>query len=74
VEVAKICVILKSVANTEQNGHGNPRLDRLELVMELLAAKHRAFSDEHKKLLAAHIALTAKMNKLIRRRSPQPGS
>jgi hypothetical protein len=50
--------------NTEQNGHGNPRMDRLEHLMELLITDHLSFSDEHKKLLTAQVVLTDRLDKL----------
>lgn len=50
--------------NTEQNGHGNPRMDRLEHLMELLITDHLTFSDEHKKLLTAQVVLTDRLEKL----------
>jgi hypothetical protein len=50
--------------NTEPNGHKNPRMDRLENLMELLITDHLAFSDEHKKLLAAQVVLTDRLEKL----------
>jgi hypothetical protein len=52
------------MANTEQNGHGNPRMDRLEHLMELLITDHLTFSDEHKKLLTAQVVLTDRLEKL----------
>jgi hypothetical protein len=42
----------------EQNGHGSPRLDRLEKLMELLIDDHVKFSDEHNRLLTAQVLLT----------------
>jgi hypothetical protein len=56
--------MLELVANTEQNGHSNPRLDRLEHLMELLITDHLTFSDEHKKLLTAQVVLTDRLDKL----------
>jgi hypothetical protein len=50
--------------NPEQNGHKNPRMDRLEGMMELLVADHVKFADEHSKLLTSQILLTASMDKL----------
>ena len=59
------------MGNTEQNGYNNPRMDRLERLMEMLAADHvalkddhAAFNEEHKKLLTAQILLTDRMDKL----------
>jgi hypothetical protein len=48
----------------EQNGPGNPRMDRLEHLMELLVADHVAFTDEHKRLLAALVVLNDTMRQL----------
>jgi uncharacterized protein YoxC len=53
--------------NTEQNGHGNSRLDRLENLMDLLITDHLAFTDEHKKLLTAQVVLTDTVDKLADR-------
>jgi len=50
--------------NTEQNGQNNPRLDRLEKLMDLLITDHLAFSDEHKRLLTAQVVLTDGLDKL----------
>jgi len=50
--------------NSEQNGHGNSRVDRLENLMDLLITDHLAFTDEHKKLLTAQVLLTATVDKL----------
>jgi hypothetical protein len=41
------------VESTEQNGHTNPRMDRLEKLRDLLITDHLAFNDQHKKLLTA---------------------
>jgi hypothetical protein len=50
--------------NVEQNGHGNPRMDRLEKLMDLLITDHLTFSDEHRKLLTAQVVLTDTVQKL----------
>jgi hypothetical protein len=50
--------------NVEQNGHGNPRMDRLEKLMDLLITDHSTFSDEHRKLLSAQVLLTDRVDKL----------
>jgi len=50
--------------NSEQNGRGNSRVDRLENLMDLLITDHLAFTDEHKKLLTAQVLLTATVDKL----------
>jgi hypothetical protein len=50
--------------NVEQNGHGNPRMDRLEKLMDLLITDHLTFSDEHRKLLTAQVVLTDRVDKL----------
>ena len=50
--------------NAEQNGHSNPRMDRLEKLMDLLIADHLTFSDEHRKLLTAQVVLTDTVQKL----------
>ncbi len=52
------------VENTEQNGYSNPRMDRLEKLMDLLITDHLTFADEHKKLLTAQVVLTDKLDKL----------
>lgn len=52
------------VESTEQNGHGNPRMDRLEKLMDLLITDHLTFSDEHKKLPTAQVVLTDNVAKL----------
>jgi hypothetical protein len=41
-----------------QNGYTNPRMDRLENLMEVLIADHVKFADEHNKLLTSQILLT----------------
>jgi hypothetical protein len=48
----------------EQNGHSNPRMDRLEHLMDLLITDHLAFTDEHKRLLTAQVLLTGTMREL----------
>jgi hypothetical protein len=50
--------------SSEQNGHKNPRMDRLENLMELLIDDHLAFTDEHKRLLAAQVVLTGTIQEL----------
>ena len=50
--------------NTEQNGYSNPRMDRLEKLMDLLITDHLTFNDEHKKLLTAQVVLTDRVDKL----------
>ena len=50
--------------SSEQNGHKNPRMDRLENLMELLIDDHLAFMDEHKRLLAAQVVLTGTIQEL----------
>jgi len=52
------------MADTEQNGYKNPRMDRLENLMELVIADHVKFADEHNKLLTAQVVLTDRMDKL----------
>jgi len=47
-----------------QNGHNNPRLDRLEKLMDLLITDHLTFTDEHKKLLTAQVVLTDRLERL----------
>jgi hypothetical protein len=51
--------------STEQNGHSNPRMDRLEKLRELLITDHLTFADEHKKLLTAQVVLTDKVRELM---------
>ena len=46
----------------EQNGTG--RLDRIERALELLIDDHIQFREEHKKLLAAQVVLTDRLDKL----------
>ena len=49
----------------EKNGsNGKSRLDRLQALMELLIDDHLKFSDEHKKLLAAQVVLTDRLDRL----------
>jgi len=50
--------------DTEQNGLGNPRMDRIERTLEMLIADHVAFADEHKKLLTSQVLLTGTMQEL----------
>ncbi len=47
---------------SEQNGTG--RLDRIERALELLIDDHVQFREEHKKLLAAQVVLTDRLDKL----------
>ena len=60
--------------SSEQNGHKNPRMDRLENLMELLIDDHLAFTDEHKRLLAAQAVLTETIRKLRRPRPTDEGT
>ncbi len=50
--------------STEHNGHKSPRMDRLENLMDLLSTDHLAFTDEHKRLLAAQVVLTGTIQEL----------
>ena len=50
--------------NTEQNGYSNPRMDRLEKLMDLRITDHLTFADEHRKLLTAQVLLTDRVDKL----------
>jgi X-X-X-Leu-X-X-Gly heptad repeat protein len=50
--------------NTEHNGYKNPRMDRLENLMELVIADHVKFADEHNKLLTSQVLLTDRMDRL----------
>lgn len=50
--------------NTGQNGYKNPRMDRMEGMMELLIVDHMKFADEHNKLLTAQVVLTDRVDKL----------
>jgi hypothetical protein len=49
---------------SEQNGHNNPRMDRLEKLMDLLIADHLSFTGEHKRLLTAQVLLTDTVQQL----------
>ena len=49
----------------EQNGSSGPsRLDRIESLMDRLAAHRLMFRDEHRTLLTAQVLLTDRMDKL----------
>ncbi len=48
----------------ESNGHADPRMDRLEHLMDLLITDHLTFTDEHKRLLTAQVLLTGTMQEL----------
>jgi len=50
---------------SEQNGHNNPRMDRLEKLMDLLITDHLTFTDEHRRLLTAQVILTDTVQQLI---------
>jgi hypothetical protein len=50
---------------SEQNGHNNPRMDRIEKLMDLLITDHLAFTDEHKRLLTAQVVLTETVQQLV---------
>jgi len=52
------------MADADQNGHGNPRMDRLEKLMDLLITDHLSFTDEHKRLLTAQVVLTETVQQL----------
>ena len=52
------------MADTEHNGYKNPRMDRLENLMELVIADHVKFADEHNKLLTSQVLLTDRLDKL----------
>jgi len=52
------------MGDTQQNGDNNPRMDRLERMLEMLIGDHVKFSDEHNKLLTSQILLTDRMDKL----------
>jgi len=60
--------------NTEQNGYKNPRMDRLENLMEMVIADHVKFADEHNKLLTAQVVLTDRMDKLTDRMDKLTGT
>jgi hypothetical protein len=49
---------------SEQNGYNNPRMDRLEKLMDLLITDHLSFTDEHKRLLTAQVVLTETVQQL----------
>jgi hypothetical protein len=52
------------MADTDQNGRKNFRMDRIERSLEMLIADHVKFSDEHSKLLTAQVLLTDRVDKL----------
>jgi hypothetical protein len=56
--------MLDSMEPAEQNGHNNPRMDRLEKLMDLLINDHMSFTDEHKRLLTAQVVLTETVQQL----------
>jgi hypothetical protein len=62
------------MADTEQNGYKNPRMDRLENLMEMVIADHVKFADEHNKLLTAQVVLTDRMDKLTIRMDKLTGT
>jgi len=49
---------------SEQNGYNNPRMDRLEKLMDLLVTDHLSFTDEHRRLLTAQVVLTETVQQL----------
>jgi hypothetical protein len=51
---------------THENGSGESRLDRLEGLMALLIEDHVRFDDEHKRLLAAQVVLTDRLDRFIK--------
>lgn len=53
---------------SEQSGHDNPRMDRLEKLMDLLIMGHLSFNDEHKRLLTGQAVLMRTMDDLNRNR------
>jgi len=52
------------MGDVEQNGHSNPRMDRLEKLMDLLINDHLSFTDEHKRLLTAQAVLRETIQQL----------
>jgi hypothetical protein len=60
--------------NTEHNGYNNPRMDRLENLMDLLIGDHVKFADEHNKLLTSQVLLTGSMQDLQGLMKGQEGS
>jgi hypothetical protein len=52
------------MGDVEQNGHSNPRMDRLEKLMDLRINDHLSFTDEHKRLLTAQVVLTETVQQL----------
>jgi hypothetical protein len=49
---------------SEQNGYNNPRMDRLEKLMDLRITDHLSFTDEHRRLLTAQVVLTETVQQL----------
>jgi hypothetical protein len=57
------------------NGPDPTRLDRLEGLVEALYNGHLEFEDEHRRLLAAQVVLTDRIDRLTQRRcKPRPRS
>ena len=53
------------MANEQQSGNGQGRLDRLEGLMALLIDDHVKFQEEHKQLLTAQVVLTDRLDRLV---------
>jgi len=50
----------------ETNGNRDARMDRIERAMEMFAADHEQFRDEHKKLLIAQVVQQGEIDKLLK--------
>jgi hypothetical protein len=55
------------MADLNESGSGESRLDRMERVMAELAEGHVWFDEEHKRLLAAQARLTERLDLVIAR-------
>jgi hypothetical protein len=49
----------------ETNGNRDARMDRIERTMEMFAADHEQFRDEHKKLLIAQVVQQGEIDRLL---------
>lgn len=51
---------------TEENGNRDARLDRIERIMEMLAADHEQFRADHKQLLIAQVLQKDAIDQLLK--------
>jgi hypothetical protein len=55
------------MAETNGQGSGGERLDRVERILEVVVGVQRQFAEDHKQLLTAQVVLTDRVGKLAAR-------